>query len=282
MPFRVFGLMLHLVLILVLGIGNTGYAQDDFPRQVTDAAGVVVTIPARPQIVAVIGDVPELKLILPHTRQIDVMAPEWSGVGLLVLPDLYAAAYPDVVKSARDADVPVFQTTAVNSLESWRDAVRRLGLATGQDIHAEAAVERLDRQLTLIRERVSGEEPVRALVLTPEGYTFGRGALLTELIDAAGGVNTAAEAGYANYRQIDDSVIHDLAPDVILLSPSWGADGALAFAANPAYSTIPAVRLGRVYLLRFSPTMPPDPGSALVMLALLLHPRALLFGSLTG
>ena len=61
----------------------------------------------------------------------------------------------------------------------------------------------------------------RVLVLTPEGYTFGQNTLLTDLIAQAGGINAAAEAGYADYRQIDDQTILSLAPDVVLLTPAW-------------------------------------------------------------
>jgi hypothetical protein len=35
------------------------------------------------------------------------------------------------------------------------------------------------------------------------------------------------------------------------------------------------VRIGRVIILPFSPTAPPDPAAALLVLAILLHPSAM-------
>ncbi|NWG75932.1 MAG: ABC transporter substrate-binding protein, partial [Rubrivivax sp.] len=138
---------------------------------------------------------------------------------------------------------------------------------------ASAAIRCLDVHLAIIQALVQGQTPVRALVLTPEVYTFGRGTFITDLLNAAGGINTAAESGFDDFRQVDDAAIRALAPDVILLSPAWSAGGRAAFLANPAYTAVPAVRAGRVLCLPFRPTLPRDPGAAVVALAILLHVR---------
>ena len=46
---------------------------------------------------------------------------------------LYAAVYPALIASAQAAEVPVFQTSPARTLDGWRDALTRLGTATGRD-----------------------------------------------------------------------------------------------------------------------------------------------------
>jgi iron complex transport system substrate-binding protein len=267
--------LLHsLILFVSLALAHPISAQGDgFPRTVTDDSGAAVSIPARPRIVATVASDPILNRLLPpeSIRTESAWAADWSGVGLLVIQEGYAAAYPGLVESAAGARIPVYRTAPITSLDGWRAAVRRLGQATGYDDRAQSLINHLDRRLAAIQARIGGGPPVRVLILTPEGYSFGQGTLIDELIAGGGGINAAA--GYGDYRQIDDQTIRALAPDVILLSPAWADPG--AFVANPAYAEVPAVRSGRVIRLPFSPTAPPDPAAALLVLAILLHPPAM-------
>lgn len=249
--------------------------EPDFPRTVIDATGAAVTIPARPAIIATTGQDPMLARLLPPEaiRLIPPTSTGWSGINLLVISTANAAVYPTLIASAQAAGVPVFQTAPVSSLAGWRDAVTQLGAATGSDLRAAAWIARLDRRIAFVHTTVNDQPPARVLILTPEGYTFGQDTLISALIDAAGGINTAAD--YHDFRQIDDSAIRALAPDVILLTPAW-TDRDL-FADNPAYADLSAVRSQRVFQLPFSPTHPPDPTVAVLVLAIFLHPSALLF-----
>jgi len=204
--------------IVTVTVGCAGFApatvatraqSDDFPRTVIDDTGTPVTISARPVIVAVIGVDPALSLIVApgSLREISPTAApvsgRWDGVGLLVLPELHAAAYPALVDAADAAGVPVYRTRPINGLEAWRARIAALGQATGREDRATAVLNRLEHRLQAVQARVGHREPVRALVLTPERYTFGRHTLITDLIAAAGGMNLAAGAGYDDYRQIE-------------------------------------------------------------------------------
>lgn len=248
---------------------------NDFPRTVTDLTGQSVMIPARPTLIGVVGSETLLVRLVDPTelREIALFADHiaWDELDLLVIADVYAAANPGLVEAAARAMVPVFHTTALTSLDQWRTALRQLGAATGRDQRAADLMLQLDRRLAWAAA-VSGD-PVRVLVLTPEGYTFGAETLISDVIVAAGGTNVAAEAGFADYRQIADTTIQVLAPDVILLAPS--GDRA-AFLQAAVYANVPAVQTGRVYSLPFSPTAPPDPGRAVVLLAWVLHPHSIL------
>jgi len=214
----------------------------------------------RPTQVAQLGAVPILELIVdtplvlnPNSDPADA---DWPDMGLLVTSELTAAAYPAWIAAAEQAGVPVFRIPAIHDLETWRTTVLSLGQAAGQDARAQHLMQRLERRISVAQVRAQRlVEPVRVLVITPEAYTFGRDTLITELIELAGGMNVAV--GFEDYRQINDEIVRDLAPDVILLSPGWGAAG--NFAAPDDV---------RVIRLPFHPTLPRDPGAALLWLSL--------------
>jgi len=258
--------------LLAASVSPARAQADPFPRTVTDAAGRTLTIPARPETVAVVGDDPALAQIVEREalRSLPVPPPDalpWAGVGLLIIPDLYATAYPALVALAEAAGVPVFVTTPIASLDAYRERVTALGRATGRDMRAAALLTRLERRMSALGAALDGRRLTRALVLTPERYTFGRGVLVGDLIAAAGGVNVAAEAGYGDVRQMDETAIRALAPDVILLAPGWAAGEIAALQEHSGARIVP---------LPFRPTQPDDPAAAMLALALALHPARII------
>jgi len=274
-------LALALLVGLLAGpVAAAAQPPDPFPRVVTDAAGLPVTVTARPAAVAQLGGVPSLdRLIAPaDLRPLDPDHPpaRWDSIDLLVTSTLVAAAYPGTIEAARAAGVPVFQTGLARTLDDWRSATSALGRVTGRDAAAAALIARLDRRERALAARLAGRTPVSVLVLSPEAYTLGAPTLFSDLIAAAGGVNAAAAAGYDDFRQIDDSALVALAPQVILLTPGWDSAARAALMRVPAYADVPAIRGGRVYRLPWDPTQPTDPAAALLTLAALLHPLALL------
>lgn len=268
---RPLALLIAAELILTLLAASVPRARaqaDPFPRTVTDAAGHTLTIPARPATIAIVGDDPALAQIVEGEalRTLPVPPPDalaWDGIGLLIIPDLYAAAYPALVASAEAGGVPVFVTMPITGLGAYRERVTALGRATGRDARAAAVLSRLERRMSALGAALEGQSLSRALLLTPERYTFGRGTLINDLIAAAGGVNVAAEAGYDDIRQMDEAAMRALAPQVILLAPGWAAG---EIAALREYSD------ARLVPLPFRPTQPEDPAAAMLALALALHP----------
>lgn len=251
--------------------------QAPFPRTVIDGSGASLVIAAAPARVARLGEVPLLAALLPPDAiaALDPLQPPdaiaWQGIGLLVVSSGVAAAYPGWISGSEAAEVPVFRLGTIHSLEDWRDTVRALGAATGRDRAAARLLRRLAAAERIAASLAHGRAPLRVLVLTPEGYTLGQGTLFTDLLARAGAINVAAEAGFADIRQIDDSAIGALAPEVILLAPAWGAEGRAALLANPAYARLPAVQTDRVVLLPFEPSRIVRPAVPLLWLALMLH-----------
>ena len=272
-------LVTALILALLAASALPARAQaDPFPRTVTDAAGRSLTIPARPALVAVGGDDPALTQIVEGEALRALPIPPldmlpWDGIGLLLIPDLYATAYPALVQSAQEAGVPVFVTTPLASLDAYRAHVIALGRATGRDARATAVLTRLGRRMSALRAALEGRPAARTLVLTPERYTFGQGALITDLIAAAGGINVAAEAGYDDIRQMDEAAIRALAPDAILLAPGWTAGEIAALREHSDAQLVP---------LPFRPTQPDDPAATMLVLALALHPVPIISWVLTS
>ena len=206
----------------------------------------------------------------------DPRAFDWSDVGLLVLSDLYAAINPAWLDEAEARGIPVFLLSETASLDDWRATIEALGQATGREDRSAAALTRLENRLKRLAVRVASRPIRRTLVLSPEGYTFGRDTLIGDLLNSVAARNVAAEAGFDDYRQIDTATIRELAPDAILLSPTWTSEQIAQFRADPALSDVPAFQRGQIFPPAVLPTLPDDPAAAAFALALLLHPAALL------
>jgi hypothetical protein len=166
----------------------------------------------------------------------------------LVLPEDWGSDTD--LKVACAAGVAVFTMRRHNSVEAIRANIRALAALTGTGDTGARWLRLIDVGLSRIRSQVRPYKPVRVLVLSPEAYTQGRGALITELIALANGINVAAEAGIPEAREVADAQIRSLRPDVVLLI-NWSPDAALAFARNPLYRGLPAFDRNRIY--RISP-----------------------------
>lgn len=92
--------------------------------------------------------------------------------------------------------------------------------------------------------------PPRILILTPEQYAVGGNTLLDNYIQQAGGINAAAEL--EDFRQISDSQILELQPDIILFTQSWTDDQISQWINVPTYALLPALQRGHYFQLDFS------------------------------
>jgi ABC-type Fe3+-hydroxamate transport system substrate-binding protein len=192
-----------------------------------------------------------------------------TRVDALILPEDWAD--DSDLGTARAANVPIVTLKRHTSIANMIANIRLLGKLTRNEQAAKDWIERINKGLAHIRQSVACYPPTRVLVLTPEGYTPGQGALITELISIANGINVAAEAGIPEARQIGDDQIRELAPDVVLLI-GWTPDSAAIFAGNTLYHGIPAFDRDHIYQIA-----PPgkDPASLVQdvqALADLMHP----------
>jgi ABC-type Fe3+-hydroxamate transport system substrate-binding protein len=173
--------------------------------------------------------------------------------------------------AAEAAEIRVVRVRRHTSIANMVANIRSLAALTGTGAAGSRWISQIDEGLARIRRVVEGYTPARVLVLTPEGYTQGQGTLFTELIQAANGINVAAEAGIPEARQIDDQQIRAFAPGVVLLI-GWTEVAARAFATNPLYQGIAAFDSSHVFQVAPPGKDPARLVEDVQVLADLMHP----------
>ncbi|HXG16869.1 MAG TPA: cobalamin-binding protein [Calidithermus sp.] len=211
------------------------------------------------------------------------------SVGGMVAPNLEAivALRPDLV-IATDAGsrwetfaaltalgVAVYLVHA-SRLADVADLVRRLGALTEREDAVGPLLARFDGRVEAVRRGVAGRRRPRVLyVLWPEPLIVpGREALVTELIDVAGGDSiTRDEPG--DYPRFSLEAAVARAPEVIVLARHGTGSGPVDRTRWERFGSLPAVRDGRVHgvdgdlLHRYGPRVV----DGLQVLARLLHPE---------
>ncbi|HWE92631.1 MAG TPA: ABC transporter substrate-binding protein [Tepidisphaeraceae bacterium] len=157
-------------------------------------------------------------------------------------------------------------------------AIEALGNACNEPVKAAAAEAFIRARIDRVRHRTAGEPPVRALIVIGGDGTMvaGRDTYLTELLQAAGGINVAGEFT-ARYPMLDREQVLALKPDVVLqLMPSASPqvlEQARRFWAS--LPEVPAVKNGRVHQLTASYVLLPGfhIGDIAEQFANALHPQ---------
>lgn len=202
-----------------------------------------------------------------------------TQVGGLYDPDLEAIAslHPDLLimrghhdgleRLAERLKIRVYHDET-DSLDGIRRTVRELGSLLGQEEQAQSIVHDFDMRLSRLQAQHADKNRVRVLLTVsrnPERLanilTAGRGSFLTEMLEAAGGVNVFGDLDM-RYPEVSVESIIAAQPDVILeLMPE------VDVAANEKrlreqWKTVPgvgAVQNGRIYLLDDPNALIPSP-----------------------
>ena len=172
--------------------------------------------------------------------------------------------------------LPVYLMGA-DRIAEVKDVVRRLGALTGRDAAAAPLVDHIDRRVAAVRDAVKAYGRPRVLyVLWPDPLIVpGRSALVTELIDIAGGESiTAADAeAYPRYS-LEAAVAK--APEVIVLANHGSRSGPIALDRWKRLTSLPAIKSGRIHSVdgnlmhRYGPRVL----DGLEQLARAIHPEA--------
>ncbi len=182
----------------------------------------------------------------------------------------------DTIARLDQLGIPVYLVHA-DRLAGVMEVVARLGALTGREPAVPGLLARLRDRVAAVEAAVRGRARPRVLyVLWPDPLIVpGRQALVTELIERAGGVSiTAAEPG--DYPRFSVEAAVARAPEVILLARHGGAAGPIDRHRWDRLSSLPAVRAGRLHavdgdlLHRYGPRVV----DGLERLARLLHPEA--------
>lgn len=257
--------------------GSTGAAAGSgWPREVTDAFGETVVIAAKPQRVITLSlGLDEIVMALAGPERFaaisEVARSAYSNIAaqaqqvpetvtgdlehvLGLNPDLLLLdgfAQPDLVAQARAAGLAIVVTDLHDTFAEHLENVEFIGYVLGEEERAAALRAALEERAAALAERVAaagqGKPAPRVLHLTPSLYVPGAGTTSQDIIERAGGVNAAAEAGLEGWQQISLEKVAELAPDVIVHDEFDAGRLRSEILEHPSLADVPAIREGRVY-----------------------------------
>lgn len=251
-----------------------------WPRAVEGLNGVV-SIPAKPEriITASIGHDEITLALVPNERLVAVgevtKISTYSNVSDLVQdkavitrdPETIIAEAPDVVVTSpfypaegidalERAGIAVIQTELIQTPESRINAILLMGYIFGEEERAwEFADEIQARFDALVSVTADKESKPTVLALTQYSDTLWvAGGDSTEggVIDAAGGINAAAEAGIQGNQTTSLEGVIAMAPDVIIIAQpiEFGAEEfRQSLFDNQALAEVPAIKNGAVHVV---------------------------------
>ncbi len=280
---RSFSRLFTLLVALLLIGGTHAYAQDStFPRTITDGAGNIITINAKPMhiVSATLGTDEMLFGLLNGTDRSRLTAitanaldPAQSNIvdaakGFKTLttadpetilafkPDLvFVASYTDagVIKQLKDAGLPVFVLGNFSSIKDIENNLMLVGQAVGEEVTAKNIVDQyMEAKLKAVADAVKTVKPLTAIYYGPDGYSVAAGSTIDEVITRAGGINGVTAGGIKDnpYPQLSDEFIVKTDPDVMLLAGfnSYAPGFVDKFNTNPNFQTLKAIKNKRVFV----------------------------------
>jgi iron complex transport system substrate-binding protein len=272
----------HLILGLLVTLLATasGIASSLAPATET-AMGGGAPLPAHPERVVsvtlstdemLLALVPEARILALSTfaddplasnvrREARRVAPRVSGdaEALLALePDLVVTnpfASADAMALLERSRVPVLRVPAATSIADVEEGLRTLADALGARARAEEVIAAMRAKLDRVADAVDGARRPRAILYTTGGWVAGAGTLPAELLALAGADNAAALSGIAGHAVLAPELLLALDPEVVIVV-DYRADGRArelfappAFAEDPVFRSLTAVRTGRVHAL---------------------------------
>jgi iron complex transport system substrate-binding protein len=239
-------------------------------HRVTDEAGRMVTVPDHPhRIISLVPNITDDVFALGGGADVVAIsdfveypaeAKSKPSVGTITDPSVekILSLHPDLVLGTPHANnqalLDRLQAVGIavylvdpHGVAGILHSLRDIGNAIGRDREAEATVSILTQRIDAVRARVKGKPVVS--VFLPVSYdpvfTIGRGSFITEMIALAGGRSITDDIGQ-EWPQISMETVIARAPEALLML----RDGNMTLTGlkeRPGWSTLPAVRAGRVY-----------------------------------
>ena len=194
-------------------------------------------------------------------------------------PDLILATADgnrkDTVQQLERLGLPVYVTNPSN-IDGFLKSLFHMGKITNREKEAGLLVEKLEKKLKNITHQIRHKKKPRVffqLGLEPM-ITAGRGTLINEIIERAGGVNIAGQ-DVANYPRYSAEGIIGASPDIIIFAPMVN-DKTFAGVKRfwKKFGEVPAVKNNKIYPIdadlinRASPRI----FDAVEMMAFMFHP----------
>ena len=250
-----------------------------WPRRLESSEGII-EIPEPPQrILALsIGHDEMLLELLQSTERLAgvgeyTVYPEYSNIAnsvaeltpvsagveqvLSVDPDVViVSTYTDAdfVALLKDAGVKVFRSELEDSIQGNIHNILALGYLIGEENNAIRLTEIINSRIARIQRAVpeTSSKQARTLSLTLYGdsiWTSGGGSTTGRIIEVAGGINAAKEAGLESNLQISVESIIAMWPDYIIIpqaAESGGAELVNLLQNEPSLVSVPAIVSGNI------------------------------------
>lgn len=168
-------------------------------------------------------------------------------------PGLVVIDVPDAVTTLRDAGIPA-AFMSVNDASGLLDAADMMGAALGEDAANKAQAfrafyEDMYNDVTTASASLAEDEKPKVLYLRSTTTTCGDQTMPNEWINAAGGINVAAEQGLTGARaEISTEAILEADPDAIVCERPEVAE---ELASTAAYADLQALANDKVYVAPF-------------------------------
>ncbi len=268
---------------------------DDLGREVTleaPAARVVSLAASNTELLFAVGAADQVVGRDPYSNfpeealTIQDIGDTFSGLNtefiLSLEPDLVLAAGitpPEQVEQLEQVGITVYWLGNPSDLEGLYRNIETVGLLTGNEQEALAAIDELSARADAVLAKVATVTEHPTVFYEVDGqtdpnapFTAGAGSFIDLIINLAGGENVASEIeGYFPFS-IEDLLVAD--PDVILLGDfAWGAT-VESVAARSGWGALSAITNDQVYPFNDDHMTRPGPRliNALEELAELLHP----------
>jgi len=279
---------LTLSLLLAIGCG----ASDESPQKqsgvISFSPNITETVFALGQgdrIVAVSSycDYPAEVDALPNTG--DYLSPNFEKIALLAPEMMLLAGEHEKVATFAKMNGIRTVNAHMDNLATIESGIATVADALGVSDRGKELWIQIDSELQAVRDRVEGKPKPKVLVLTFRTdhdlntlFTVGGQSFVSEMVEVAGGENIFADSDATYFEASKESVVV-LAPDVVIefhAGQQLTKDEIAAYRSDwEALDTLPAVRVGRVYLFTKSYGLRPGPRVALIaeQFAEWIHPE---------
>ena len=215
--------------------------------------------PERIAALGALADDPEISNVTELARAVTGRVSQVDAERILALePDLIVVPHyvrREVLVQLEEGGVDILRIPDCWSVNDIRGHLRFLGKALGEPERAEGLVREMDAVLEEVRSRTAGRPRPRVLFVGSNGETQGRGTNFDLFVEAAGGINAAAEAGMEGRAALPMERALALDPDILLVlgyrsgRKARGPGVRPKLADDPAWQDARAVKEGRVHEL---------------------------------
>ncbi len=117
----------------------------------------------------------------------------------------------------RERGIPIVEFEPVRTVEQAKRQIAGVAALVGAEAAGARRIAALDEALDGLRQAAS-RRPLRVLPLSRRGWVSGRDSLVSDLLEAAGLVNAAGEAGIRSGGFMTLEAVVKLRPDALLIS----------------------------------------------------------------